>query len=113
MFTICFPFVWQPVDSAGVEVAVLRGDPLFDGGHQVIEVVINVVREQFFQRLIDVIVCRCLCGRIWRMRKQFPALIGDRFDDTTLNMWTHVIVVEDDMVHFAACFNFECSPKSS
>ena len=26
----CFPFVWQPVNSAGKEVAILGGNPHFD-----------------------------------------------------------------------------------
>ena len=41
--------------------------------------------------------------------KQFPAFVGDRFDDTTLNMWTRIIVVEDDMVLFARSFRLDCS----
>lgn len=93
----------------GEEVAVLRGNPLFDGGHQVIQVVVNFVREPIFQRSIDVIVRRHFCGRIWQIRKQFPALIGDRFDDTTLNMWTRIIVVEEDMVPFTRSFRLDCS----
>ena len=46
------------------------------------------------------------------MKKQFSVLIGDGFDDTTLNMQTGIIVVEDDMVLFTRSFRFDCSVKA-
>ena len=46
------------------------------------------------------------------MRKQFPALIGDGFDDTTLNMWTRIIVVQDDLILFSRSFYLDCSMEA-
>ena len=46
------------------------------------------------------------------MRKQFPALIDDGFDDTTLDMRTGIIVMEDDTVLFVQSFRFDCSVKA-
>lgn len=57
------------------------------------------------------IVNRRSCGRIWRMWKQFSTLIGDAFDNMTLNMWTSIIVMEHDTVLFVRSFRHDYSVK--
>ena len=50
------------------------------------------------------ILSRRFCERIFWKRKQFPAIIDDRLDDTNLNMWARFIFVENDVVLFAQSF---------
>ena len=43
---------------------------------------------------------------------KLPSLIGNRFDDTTFNMRTGIILVEDHMVLFSWSFRLDCSVKA-
>ena len=46
------------------------------------------------------------------MRKQFPVFIGNGFDDTPVNIWMCIILVENDMVLLVRSFYLDCSMKA-
>lgn len=80
------------IDFTRNEVPIIGGCPRFDI-HQCIQIFLNFVCLSIFERTINLVVLERLWGEVWRIRKQFPSFVGDRFDNSTLNMQTRIFIV--------------------